>query len=377
MKPLLCLLLSTLLHLIPAQAAAKSLPEFEPEKNGIYNYCPSAFEEAGVRHIYYCANQKEREVTDAIGYRRAELIAGIWQYSEEIVVLEHSKHWTGWDTSHVCDPDVIKGNFRYQGEAYSYLMAFLGCKTTNNQNNEIGLAVAKAPEGPFLKLDELNPFINFTPDHSTAQRKEIFQWGVGQASLINLDKQGQVALIYTHGHIRGTNLVLERWDLSDLSEPAPLGERYKSDISNVGLIGRDLRPTSLNNADALYSAVDGHIYLVADGWPHYIEDLDTPGEPSFISSTLRLLRSSSIHSPEQLSTLDLSKDGWMQIGEVTPDQSGYPRNSNAGFVSDPFGWALSPDEAEILYSVSEVMQPNHSLWTYRVHHIRLPLEEQL
>lgn len=375
MKSLFCLLLIVLLPLIPAQATAKSLPEFEPERSGIYNYCPSAFEEDGIRHIYYCTNQKEREITDAIGYRQAKLTEEGWQYSDESIVLEHTRHWSGWDTTHVCDPDVIKGSFHYQGENYGYLMAFLGCKTTNNQSNEIGLAVAKVPGGPFLKLDDLNPFVSFKPDRSTEQKKAIFQWGVGQAALINLDKQGQVALIYTHGHIGGTNLVLERWDLSDLDAPKPLGEQYKLDVSNLGLIGRDLRPTSLNNADAFYDAAGGYIYLIADGWPHYIEGLDASGEPSFISSTLRLLRFSSMISPEQLPMLDLSKGNWTQIGEITPDQSGYPRNSNAGFISDPFGWSLSSDAAEILYSVSEVKQPSHSLWTYRVHRIHLTLGE--
>lgn len=45
-----------LLLLLPSLALAESFPEFEPSGEGIYNYCPAAFEEGGVRHMYYCTN---------------------------------------------------------------------------------------------------------------------------------------------------------------------------------------------------------------------------------------------------------------------------------------------------------------------------------
>lgn len=43
------------------------------------------------------------------------------------------------------------GEFAYEGETYGYLMAFLGCARTDCQVNEVGLAVAKTPEGPWKK----------------------------------------------------------------------------------------------------------------------------------------------------------------------------------------------------------------------------------
>ena len=48
-----------------------------------YNYCPTIFEEDGVRHIYYCANKLHGNVTDYVAYRSGTKDAsGRWVYSE-------------------------------------------------------------------------------------------------------------------------------------------------------------------------------------------------------------------------------------------------------------------------------------------------------
>ena len=44
--------------------------ENETEMDYFYNYCPTSFEEDGVRHIYYCANKIHGNVTDYIVYRK-------------------------------------------------------------------------------------------------------------------------------------------------------------------------------------------------------------------------------------------------------------------------------------------------------------------
>lgn len=64
-------------------------------------------------------------------------------------------------------PSVIAGNIAYSGEKSSYLMAYLGCDFISNdsQDNKIGLAVAKSPELPFIKIDN-DPFIGFEFQYS-------------------------------------------------------------------------------------------------------------------------------------------------------------------------------------------------------------------
>ena len=167
----LCALLLTLLLLL---GAAEAEPLFEPTQEGIYNYCPAGFVEDGVTHLYYCTNVDSRVVTDHIGYRSST--DGV-HYSDETIVLANGKKWDAWDAIHVCDPDVVKGEFKLDGEVYNYLMVYLGCQTGNNQGNEIGLAVAKRPEGPFLRVSNLNPFVAFERDLSQKSLLRYFPMG--------------------------------------------------------------------------------------------------------------------------------------------------------------------------------------------------------
>lgn len=65
--------------------------------------------EDGVTHLYYCTNVDSRVVTDHIGYRSST--DGV-HYSDETIVLANGKKWDAWDATHVCDPDVVKGEFK-------------------------------------------------------------------------------------------------------------------------------------------------------------------------------------------------------------------------------------------------------------------------
>ena len=124
-----------------------------------YNYCPTIFEEDGVRHIYYCANKKHGNVTDYVAYRKGvKDETGRFIYSDIQYVLEPTEN--SWDSRHVCDPSVVKGEFTYNQENYNYLMAYLGCVTSDNTSNEVGLAVSKSPEGPWIKVGD-GPFCDY------------------------------------------------------------------------------------------------------------------------------------------------------------------------------------------------------------------------
>ena len=348
---------------------------FTPTKGAIYNYCPAGFVEDGVEHIYYCTNVDPYRIVDYIGYRTS--VDGI-HYSDESIVLENGKAWNAWDTVHTCDPDVVKGIFMLDDVEYNYLMVYLGCDTGNNQGNQIGLAVAQKPEGPFIKLEALNPFVSFKRDLSQEAYWDIFQWGVGQASLVSMDKAGQVMLIYTRGDLSGTYLVCEKWDLSDLNNPKPIGgERWKTKITNNGVIGRDLQPATLLNADFIYDDSTGALYMVADGAPCYIPGVDAPGEPTFISSNLRILTCSQLQFPDTLAEffVDQSSVKWRTVATINAKDTGYPRNHNAGLLSDPYGWMLDANVLQVLYSVSMTNEPSNSLWTYRIHKFEMPLDK--
>lgn len=367
------MLLSLCLFLLVVEALGEPAI-FSPDLDGIYNYCPSGFVEDGVEHIYYCTNVKSNQIVDYIGYRTS---ADGVHYSEESIVLENGRSWNAWDTIHTCDPDVIKGIFMMDGVEYNYLMAYLGCDTGNNQGNQIGLAVAQKPEGPFVKVEHLNPFVPFERDLSQEAYWDIFQWGVGQASLISMDKAGQVMLIYTRGDLSGTYLMCEKWDLSNLNDPKPIGgDNWKSKITNRGVIGRDMKPATLLNADFTYDESNGTLYMVADGAPCYIQGVDAPGEPTFISSNLRILSFSQLLPSDRMVDFFVSQHNaeWYTLATINSKDTGYPRNHNAGLLSDPYGWMVDSDTLQVLYSVSLTNEPSNSLWTYRIHKYKIPLQ---
>ncbi len=142
----------------------------------------------GTRYMYYCTNRESQQIIDHIGCRRGMPDADgniVWEEKEIVLSLAES----GRDSHHTCDPSVIAGSFAYAGEKYCYLMAYLGCTSYDNQGNKIGIAVAKLPEGPFVRVGS-RPLIDFSADPEA----DVFQWVVGQPSLINTNQAGENSL---------------------------------------------------------------------------------------------------------------------------------------------------------------------------------------
>ena len=142
------------------------------------------------------------------------------------------------------------------------------------------------------------------------------------------------------------------------------------------MIGRDLQPATLLNADFAYDPTEGRLYLVADGAPCYIEGVDESGEPTFISSNLRVMRYSQSLSPEEMPHffLDDASEAWETLALIGRGETGYPRNHNAGLLTDPYGWIESGAPLQVLYSVSKTKEPSNSLWTYRIHQYEVKIK---
>ena len=72
-----------------------------------------------------------------------------------------------------------------------------------NEFNNISLAVAKSPEGPWKRCGEINPLKRYTSDDYPKEwndRKlhpEAYLWGWGQASMVSVDKKGRVMMAYS------------------------------------------------------------------------------------------------------------------------------------------------------------------------------------
>ena len=188
------------------------------DETKIFNYCPAILIEDDVMHIWYCTNKTSGVIMDHIGYRTGTKTAnGKWKFSEQQIVLAPTPGT--WDGRHTCDPAVIKGEFKMQGETYNYLMSYLGCVTEDYSKNETGIAVSKTPAGPWIKVDSLNPIVPWGDPKifgDGTDRNGFTSWGTGMPALISIDGKGEVLLFFQTSS-RGTGI--QRWDLSDLDNP--------------------------------------------------------------------------------------------------------------------------------------------------------------
>ena len=326
--------------------------QFSNSKIGIYNYCPSIMQVSeDTRYIYYCTNQRSYNVTDYIGCRKATLGAdGNWTWGEETLVLSPTSGT--WDSRHVCDPSVVKGEFNYGGETYSYLMAYLGCDTSNSQENEIGLAVAKSPEGPFVKVGNA-PFIAYERDMTIDQN--LFQWGAGQPSLINMDKKGDMMVFYTLGDPKATRTIVERWDLTNLDAPV---RKSSQKLSATGLENLNGGKDIMNNADFVYDAEAQRFYASSDCHPNPTD------APDFISSHFRVTYF------EQ--TANYSAFTWKTLTVVGPEETGFARNHNTGILRDAYGH-LANGYITVYYTVSVTGGQDQSLYSYKIYDYNIGL----
>ena len=312
---------------------------FADFSEGMYNYCPCVFEENGIRHLYYCTNTEKYNVTDHIGYRTGK--AGIFgknRYGKQTVVLSPGEAGS-WDSRHVCDPTVIKGDFEYSGISYSYLMAYLGCSSDDCTENKIGLAVSQTPEGPFTKVGSA-PFKDYKRETAN------FEWGVGQPSLINKDGHADVLLFYTKGTAVRTCTIVEEWDFSNLSDPRQLSENI---LSEDGISGSDGNADCINNADFAYDGKNNEYIIVSEGHPYPTDS------PDFISAYVRLTSIKAADNFENAKHTNLCTVGTAETG--------YKRNHNACLLRDEFG-GIGSDNIKIYCSKSET--GNDSLWSYRI-----------
>lgn len=331
-----------------------------------YNYAPSFFEEDNKRYIYYCSNYIEGNVTDVIGYREGVKDEnGNWVYTDFDYVFGPTEDT--WDSRHTCDPSVIKGEFTYDGEEYSYLMAYLGCVTSNNQLNEVGLAVSKTPAGPWVKTNKINPIAKYEKLDNNG-----FQWGYGQPSLVSIDRQSRVLLFYTVGNGVATYTQVERWDFADLNNPIKEEEKI---VTTKGITTKTGGFSFISNADFAYDPVKKRIYAVMDDRPFDTES------PDFIASAnifAYFAEFSNVENYEPGSTLfSPMGQSWSIITRIDESISGYPRNHNMGILTDPYGWIIDPNNIEVAYAVS-ILADGNGWWywsTYRLFLTQIAIKE--
>lgn len=323
-----------------------------------YNYCPSTFIEDGKRYVYYCTNRDEGNITDYVGFRSAQYSEDTgWNWSDMEIVLGPTEGT--FDQRHTCDPSVTKGKFIYNDETYNYLMAYLGSIQSDNNGNEIGIAVSKTPEGPWIKCDEINPLIPYDRENAI--------WGTGQASLVNIDGEGDILMFYSVGNKDGTYEEVREYNLSNLNEPVLL---QHAKVPTNGLKSGD---TLICDADVCYDVANKKMLLVKGKIPYSPDG----NSPAFIADKLVVyymdLSNSSKPTDELFKGNNASN--WRLLGEIGYEQTGFMRNHNAGLLTDPYGHLLeNTDFIEVALTRSDIAN-NEWNWlsTYRIYSLSLPL----
>lgn len=288
--------------------------------DGYYAYAPSVVRDGDTEWIWTCHNDEFRVIEDHI-YLTKRVAGSVVSTAS---VLQASPG-PAWDSFHTCDPSVVKGRFDYAGTRYRYAMFYLGNDVDASAHNQIGVAFAVTPEGPWVKYPD--PVIT-TPDGTS--------WGVGQPTAISLSADsGRVLLGYTRGDTSTRAYVTT----IDLSKPDRMRVAPERQISIAGLTGADGAPDYLNGFDMALDAARKEIVVVREQHPYPNDN------PWWIGPSVQV---------DRMPLKDFLRGAgtWTPSGDIDEELTGFDRVHNAGLVRTWTGALASPDAPEIVFTSS-------------------------
>lgn len=335
-----------------------------------FNYCPAILTETDksgkeIMNIWYCTNKQTGIIMDHIGYRTGvKQSDGKWLFSDEQIVLEPTVGT--WDGRHTCDPAVIKGEFNFKGEKYSYLMSYLGCTTEDYQKNETGLAVAKNVGGPWVKVTTSAPIIPWYDNGDKEAEEQKYQsmqgtssiyWGTGMPALISIDGKGEVLMFYASTK---NGIGIRRYDFTDLDNPKL---KFISSISHSGVLNSQSRRCNIGIPDFAFDPVTKRLYCAS------VTNERNPADvtPTRVNSHSMLLYLEGLNDMEAVSSA-LQNGGytWKVQGYVGPSDTGWERNHNPGLVRDAFGYIPDSSKVGMVVSTGHNSWANDNIFTYRL-----------
>ena len=316
-----------------AAGAKKELPKVVPQVNyelsggaGHYDYAPSFItDKYGIVYGYLCENREPFKIVDYIYlYKGIPTREGIkWQPGTE--VIEPSR--TGWDDCHICDPDVREFSTTYRGHTNKWIMTYLGVDQWDCNHNQVGIALADNIEGPWEKYPK--PIIPYD---------KFDKWGTGQSTSIVLN-DSTIATFY-HSTTENGPFAMRLINLKDL-EKIDIGEEYA---------------VPFLSANTYVAVSDEYIYTVSEGRSENYEKI----VPTWVGD-ICVVRCKP-RSGDLVADMTSPVDEWIEIGRVTPELSGFPRNHNPGFLTDSRGWLPSDDSLTVYFTPA--VTGDDWLWSY-------------
>lgn len=303
------------------------IPEIRYELSGgagHYDYAPSFIRDSyGIIYGFLCENRDAFQIVDHVYlYKGIPTKDGyVWQPATHII--EPSEQ--GWDNCHICDPDVREFHTTWKGESYDWIMTYLGVDQWDCNHNQIGLAVSKCIEGPYIKFDG-NPIVPYEGRD---------KWGTGQSTSVVLNDS--TIVLYYHSSASRTGYARRFIVMNDLD--------------NIKVGEEEPLPYLTGNSYPMYS--EDRIYMVSEMRD---ESYDSSDIPTWVGNVCRVA-----WIPID-GDFCAEEDPWNVIGTVTEELSGFPRNHNPGFLTDTRGY-MPDDDRIVVYFTPAVMGADW-LWSY-------------
>lgn len=301
---------------------------------GHYNYAPSVIQDQyGIRYAYICENRDPFKIVDYIYlYKGIPTENGyVWQPGTQ--VIEPSE--TGWDNCHICDPDVREFKTTWKGETYYWIMTYLGVDQWDCNHNQIGLAVSKNIEGPWIKYDK-NPIVPYEGRD---------KWGTGQSTTIV--KNDSIIQLFYHSTTE--------------NGPYCMREIKLNNLDNI-VLGEEIAVPWFT-ANTYPSMSEKNIYMVSE-----VRTYTDKTIPTWVGDVCRL-----VYKPRTESFITQTNEEWFEIGHVGPEESGFPRNHNPGILTDTKGYMLNDDELVMYFTPA--MTGENWLWSYDLYSATFNLKE--
>lgn len=335
---LVCILLPTNVFAIGAECSITMTPLFEKSTGNYYNYAPCLIQtDNTTKYVYYCSNINSSEIVEYICWRKGQYSNGVWTWGPENMAFGPSQ--SEWDQCHVCDPDIIKGKFNYNGHTYTWAMTYLGVAQWDCNANQIGIAFSDSIEGPWVKFNQ-NPII-FASNTTS--------WGVGQDSMVSLDNNGKFRIVYRDSDGNDDYCRYKDFDFTNAEQYTETEEKT---VTRNGLTDGISHTCSSHVA---YDPIREVYYMAAE---HVWDEQRRSCRETLIAVLGK-------------NDFENGTGAWDIIYQYNQGNTGYVSNHNASIGRDSYGRIVNSNTLNVAMSSSD----DSGLWSFKINEGYLNLSD--